>query len=140
MKSVFVGGRDVGDGGLRVSGGTIGLDLVASGNGAVANGVAVSAKGESVANAVIVAVPDGRLRGRIDRYRKTVSDQNGRFALRGLPPGDYTVFAWEYVDGEAYYNPEFLSAYAGQGKALHVGEGDRSSVNLIAIPVGDDGP
>lgn len=138
MKSVFADGRDAGDSGIVVSGGAISLDLVASASGAVADGVSVNAKGEPVANAVVVAVPEARLRARVDRYRKTVSDQNGHFILHGLPPGDYTLLAWESVDGEAYYNPEFVSAYEQQGKALHANEGQRASVQLQTIPSGED--
>ena len=138
LKSAFAGGRDVADSGLSVSGGAMAVDLVASANGAVVNGVATNSKSETVANAVIVAVPEVRLRGRVDRYRKTVSDQSGRFTLHGLPPGDYTLLAWESVDGDAYYNPEFLSACEGQGKTLHINEGDRTSVQLQAIPAAED--
>jgi hypothetical protein len=134
LKSVLAGGRDAGDSGLSVSGGAMVLDLVASASGAIAEGVSANAKGEPVANAVIVAVPEVRLRGRVDRYRKTVSDQTGHFTLHGLPPGEYTLFAWESVDGEAYYDQEFLRVYEGQGKAMHVKEGDRTSVQLPAIP------
>jgi len=74
------------------------------------------------------------LRGRIDRYRKTVCDQSGLFTLRGLRPGDYTLFAWESVDGESYYSPDFVKNYESQGSALHLGEGERKSVQLLAIP------
>jgi len=140
LRSVAAGGRDVSDSGLTVSGGMTALDLVASANGAVAEGAAANEKNEPVADAVVVAVPEARFRDRPDRYRKAVTDQSGRFTLRGLPPGDYTMFAWESVDGEAYYNPEFLKAYEGQGKALHVSEGERVSVQLKAIPAPEDQP
>lgn len=136
VKSVLAGGRDD-EADISVNSGTVMLDLVASANGAVVDGVVTDAKGEAVANAVIVAVPEVRLRGRMDRYRKTVSDQAGRFTLRGVPAGDYTLFAWESVDGEAYYNPEFLKSYEGQGSALRVGEGDRKSVQIQVIPDGE---
>src|SRR5437660_18177 len=53
--------------------------------------------------------------------------------LRGLRPGDYTILAWESVDGEAFYNPEFLKLYEGRGSALRVSEGDRKNVQLEAI-------
>jgi len=133
VKSELAGNRDADESGLGVNGGTVVLDLVVSANGAVVDGVVTDHKGGAVANAVIVAVPEIRLRGRLDRYRKTVSDQSGRFTLHGIPPGDYTLFAWESVDGEAYYNPEFLKSCEGQGSALRVSEGERKSAQLQAI-------
>ena len=134
VKSVAAGGRDINESGITVDGGTVTLDLVISANGGVVEGVAVDSKGEPVANAVVVAVPEARMRSRTDRYRKTVADQSGRFSLRGLRPGDYTVFAWESVDGEAYYNPDFLKLYEGRGSAMHVSEAERKSLQLEAIP------
>lgn len=134
MKTSLAGGHDVNDSGINVNGGTVVLDLVASTNGGVVEGVITDRQGQPVANAVVVAVPEVRMRTRMDRYRKTQSDQNGRFQLQGLRPGDYTVFAWESVDGEEYYNPEFLKAYAGQGSALRLGEGERKTLSLEAIP------
>jgi hypothetical protein len=140
LKSVTAGGRDVLDSGFSVNGGATTLDLVASANGAVAEGVASNQNDGPVADAVVVAVPELHLRGRPERYRKTVTDQSGRFTLRGLPPGDYTLIAWESVDGEAYYNSEFLKTYEGQGKALHLDQGRRVSVQLKTIPEVDARP
>jgi protocatechuate 3,4-dioxygenase beta subunit len=139
LKSVSAG-RDGADSGFGVGGGTTTLDLVASANGAAADGIATNQKDEPVAEAVIVAVPEARFRSRPDRYRKAVTDQSGRFILRGMPPGDYTLFAWESVDGDAYYNPEFLKSYDGQGKAVSLSEGDRKGVQLRAIPTPEDMP
>jgi hypothetical protein len=134
VKSVAAGGRDVNESGITVDGGIVTLDLVISANGGVVEGVVVDRKGEPVANAVVVAVPEARMRSRIDHYHKTVADQTGRFSLRGLRPGDYTVFAWENVEGEAFYNPDFLKLYEGQGSAMHISEAERKSLQLEAIP------
>lgn len=134
VKSVLSSGRDVNDSGVAVNGGNLVLDLLISANGGTADGVVVNSKGEPFANAVVVAVPEARMRGRIDYYRKTVSDQTGRFSLHGLRPGDYTVLAWESVEGEAYYNPEFLKSYDGQGSALHVSEGERKALQIQLVP------
>jgi hypothetical protein len=139
LKSVAAGGSAA-DSGFNVGGGATVIGLVVSANGAVAEGVATNQKDEPIADAVVVAVPAARFRNHPDRYRKAVTDQSGRFALRGLPPGDYTIFAWESIDGEAYYNPEFLKSYEGQGKALHVNEGEHTSVRLRTIPAPEDQP
>ncbi len=139
LKSVAAGGAAA-DSGFNVGGGTTVISLVASANGAVAEGLAKNQKDEPIADAIVVAVPEARFRSRTDRYRKAVTDQSGGFTLRGLPPGDYTIFAWESIDGDAYYNPEFLKSYEGQGKALHASEGDRASVQLKSIPAAEDQP
>ncbi len=133
VKSELVGGRAADEAGFSVNGGAVVLDLVVSANGAVVEGLVTDRKGETIANAVIVAVPEARLRGRLDHYRKTVSDQSGRFTLRGIPPGDYTLLGWESVEGAPYYDPESLKSCEGQGSTLHVSEGDRKSVQVQAI-------
>lgn len=138
LKSVEGGAHAPADADFSVNGGAVDLDVVVSADGAVADGVVTARKGEPVANATVVAVPEARYRKRLDRFRKTLTDQAGRFTLRGLPPGDYTLFAWESMDGEAYFNPEFVRNYEGQGNPLHVGEGEHRSVPLEVIPAADD--
>jgi len=140
LKSVLAGGRDVNDSGVSINGGLVGLDLVASANGGLVEGAVTDHKGEPIPNAVVVAVPEPRMRDRMDRYRKTVSDQSGHFSLRGLRPGQYTLLAWDSVDGEAYYNSEFLKAYEGRGTILRVGEGDRKTLQVEAITATEQQP
>jgi hypothetical protein len=126
------------DSGFIVGGGTTSLDLLANGNGGLIDGVVSNEKDESVADAVVVAVPESPMRNRPDRYRKAVSDQSGRFILRGLPPGEYTLLAWDGVEGEAYYNAEFLKNFELQGKKISVKEGDHVSVKVKSIPTAQE--
>lgn len=138
LKSALAGGRNVSDAGLTITGGTVVLDLVASANGGVVDGVVTNHKGEPVSNATVVLVPEERFRSRTDRYRKTVADQSGRFVLHGIPPGSYTLLAWEDVDGDEYYNPEFLKSFEGQGISLRLAEGEHKGLQLEAVPAAED--
>ena len=140
LKSVMAGNRDAAESGIRVDGGAAVLDVIASADGAVVEGVVADAKGVPVADAVLVAAPELRLRGREDRYRKMVTDQNGHFIFHGVPPGSYTLFAWESIEGEPYYNPEFLKNYESRGVALRVAEGERKSVEAQVIAESENLP
>ncbi|HEY1677999.1 MAG TPA: carboxypeptidase-like regulatory domain-containing protein [Candidatus Sulfotelmatobacter sp.] len=139
IKSAVAGGRDINESGLSINGGTVMLDLVASADGGAVTGVALDSKGQPEPNATVVAVPIARLRSHPD-FKKTVSDQSGHFNLRGIRPGNYTVFAWESVEGDAYYDPEFLKTFEGQGKALHIGEREQQTLQLSVIPEPEDQP
>jgi hypothetical protein len=138
LKSVSAGGHDASESGFTVGGGPTSLDVVASANGASIEGVATNTKDEPVADAVVVAVPEARFRRLPDHFGKTLSDQSGHFRLQGLSSGSYTIFAWESVEGEAYYNSDFLKNYEGQGKDLHVAEGEHASLQVRVIPENDD--
>ena len=133
VRSAVAGGRETNDAGFAVNGGTVEMEVIASANGGIVEGVVADHKGVPVANAVVVAVPEERMRKREDHFRKTVSDQSGHFSLRGMRPGEYSVLAWENVEGEAYYNPEFLKVYEGQGRTLRVSDGDRKTLQVEVI-------
>lgn len=140
VKAVQAGGRDVENSGIVISGGVMTIDLVASNNGGLVEGIVANAKGEPVSNAIVVAVPVPQMRKRLDHFRKTVTDQTGHFTLRGVRSGDYTLFAWESVDGDAYYDPEFLKSYEGRGATLRVNEGERKTMQVNVIPDNQEQP
>jgi len=53
--------------------------------------------------------------------------------MQNLPPGRYTLYAWESVPAGAYQNAEFMARYAGRGTAVTVQPGTRATANVIAI-------
>jgi len=62
------------------------------------------------------------------------ADQFGRFAIRGIVPGDYKIFAWEDVEPNAYFDPSFMERYQSQGQPLHVEDNGQVVLSLKAIP------
>lgn len=100
----------------------------------------VESDDQSFPGASVVLLPDGKDRGQPNDYQRTVTDQLGRFAMRNVVPGDYTIFAWEQIDRGAYFDPEFLARYEDRGKAVHVEEGGQVSVKLDLIPAAETVP
>ncbi len=133
VKSAVVGGRVADPFAISVDGGAISLDLIASANGGVIEGIVTDSDGHPIADAVVLAAPEMSLRSHADHFRKTVSDQNGHFSLHGIPPGQYSLFAWDDVEGDAYYDPQFLKNYEQRASSLRISEGDRKSVQLQVI-------
>jgi hypothetical protein len=97
----------------------------------------VESDDQSFPGGSVVLVPDGKDRGQPSHYQRAVTDQLGRFAMRNVIPGDYTIFAWEQIDRGAYFDPEFLERYEDRGKSVHVEEGGQVSVKLDLIPAAE---
>jgi len=115
------------------------LDLVLSTGAGRMDGT-VESDEQPAPGASVVLVPDGKGRGQPNYYRQSVTDQLGRFAMRNIVPGDYTLFAWEQIDRGAYFDPEFLGQYEDRGKAVHVEESGHVNVKLEVIPAAETVP
>ena len=72
-------------------------------------------------------------RDSLANYRRSTATQDGAFRLRGLPPGEYKIFAWEIMEDFAYLDPEFLKPLESKGKPITIGEGSRQVVQLRSI-------
>src|SRR5262249_647682 len=63
------------------------------------SGVVTTPKGEHVADYSVVVFPQDRDKWTTQRYlRLSRPDQDGRYKVNGLPPGEYYVIALDYVD------------------------------------------
>jgi hypothetical protein len=133
MKSVRLGDADVLANGLHLPGPTSQqLEIVIGLNGAEVDGIASDGR-EPAANVVIVAVPDGGNRGRLDLYKRASTDARGHFAMAGLAPGDYTFYAWDDVERGAWESPEFMRAFEGRGRFVRLREGKNDPLELSVV-------
>jgi hypothetical protein len=65
---------------------------------------------------------------RTDMYKTTSTDVEGRFEVKGLPPGDYKVFALAGFEKDAWLDPDFFKPYEDRGLSIKVGEGKVSTL------------
>ena len=84
---------------------------------------------------MVVLVPDLSHRGEADLFKNTTTDENGRFVIRGIRPGDYKLFAWDDIEPGAWWDPEFLSHYERQSEEIEITTNGRVSRDLHLISV-----
>lgn len=139
VKSINAGGKDIADSGFNMSGGTWSLDIVVSSNGARVDGVVVDDKQQPVADAEVVLIPEASRQKRRDLYQNGTTDQHGRFILRGLNPGEYTLMALADLEDD-YRDPEFLKTHEGMGQRVKLDEGQHLNISLKLAATGSGQP
>lgn len=135
LKSASLG-HTAADTGFTVRG-PAAIEILLSSKGGVLEGAVLDGD-QPVANATVVAVPEEKYRKLRERFGIASSDQNGRFTIRGLAPGTYTVFAWQDLDEGLYYDADFLKSQEANGTPLKVVEGSRQKIELKLSPVADE--
>ena len=90
--------------------------------------------------AVVVAVPESRFRKQGNRYQRVTTDQAGRFSMRALRPGEYKLFAWEVMEEDEFFDPEYLKSYENRETAIHLEKSGHQSIFLKVILAPADQP
>lgn len=96
------------------------LEITVSSAAGSINGVVTGPNSAPFSPASVVLLPEASLRTRSGYVKTATVDQNGSFSMRGIPPGDYTLFAWDYLEGNAFYNPEFIRLYEAKGLSVSI--------------------
>jgi hypothetical protein len=64
---------------------------------------------------------------------ESTADQNGVFSIENIPPGDYRLFAWEYLPEDEWKDADFWSAIKDQGVGVKLMESEKKSIELPLI-------
>jgi hypothetical protein len=134
IRSVRYRGTDITDSGMefRPNEDVAEIEVEVTNKVTDVSGVVTNGKGEGVKDYSIVVFPQDREKWTPNsRYLKTARpDQDGRYKITGLPPGDYRVIALDYVDSNEWNTPEFLDGIRAKATAFSVNEGETKSVDL----------
>ena len=110
------------------------LEILVNANGGTIEGNVQTSNHKPAANAAVVLVPPAGNRQNTMKYRSLQTDDKGNFSMKGVPPGEYTLFAWESVPFTAWMNSDFLARYQNRGHQVLVTLGTRMNVQLDQIP------
>ncbi len=128
LKSATVDGRDATDAPFEVRSGQKldGVHIVFGDRLTEINGTVSDDRGVPLTDYTLLAFPvDDALWRPMSRYIVTARpDQNGKFQLRGLPPGDYYVAPIDPVQQGEWYEPSFLDAHRPAAARVSLAEGD----------------
>jgi len=146
LKSARFGTSPVTEAGFAVQAGTdASLDLMVSSRAAQLTGMVFTSDSLPAAGVTIALVPDPPRRNLTERYKSATTDQNGKFSMIGITPGDYKLFSWDSVDESGWfdadwYDPDWLKPFETKGESVHLEEADQKSVNLTLIETRSDSP
>jgi protocatechuate 3,4-dioxygenase beta subunit len=119
---------------LRFTGSSRGeMDIVLVVGGGKLAGSVTDARSQPLSGVRVVIVPD-RSRSRVDLYRTVITDENGRFLVSAVPPGDYKLFSWESIQEFAWFDAEVMARFESRGRSVHVTENSNETIDLRIIP------
>jgi hypothetical protein len=135
VRAAYSGSRDVLRDGIDTTAGTPdALEIRAALSVASVQGTVTDERSNPTTGAQVVLIPDVDRGTRPDLFHNGVTDQLGQFTMRGVPPGNYKLFAWMDVEPGNYYDSKFLEQYEGLGTPVQVEEKGTVNVDLKVIP------
>jgi protocatechuate 3,4-dioxygenase beta subunit len=106
------------------------LVVIVGSKGGRVEGLVYDDRQQPIVAAHIALMPNSSRRA----TKVVTADQFGRFAIRGIVPGDYKIFAWEDIEPNAYFDPLFMERYESQGQPVHIDENGQVALTLKSIP------
>ena len=128
LKAVTVGGRDVIDEPYEVRSGerVDNVSVVFTDKVSEINGTITDSRGAAVTDYTVLAYPeDSRLwRPQARQIMTSRPDQNGKFQIRGLPPGRYYLAPVDPAVAGEWFEPAFLEQHRDTALRLSLLEGE----------------
>jgi hypothetical protein len=128
LTSAIVDGRELVDTPLEVRSGqhVDGISLLFTDKLSEVNGTVTDENGTPITEYTVLAFPtdSAMWRPQARQIMTTRPDQNGKFQLRGLPPGEYFLAAIDPAEQGEWFEPAFLDEHRPGAARFSLGEGD----------------
>lgn len=138
LKSVTLEGEDITDEPFDLTGkeSVSGLRIVVTDRLTNISGQVTDARGQPIKDYVVILQPAERAQGPVpSRFLRTLrGDQDGRFNVRGMPPGRYVATAVETLEQGRHFVPEVQDALRKAGRSFSIAEGATAVVDLRLTP------
>ena len=134
LKSVRVGNQEVIDKGidLTAASGTANFDVTLSTKGGSVEGT-VSAGGDAAPGSYIMLLADPLKPGQPYLNRSSTSDQDGKFTIKGLAPGDYKLYAFAEAQPEIAADLELIKPFESNAVKISISESGTEQAELKVL-------
>lgn len=119
-----------------------GMKVELAADGASVRGVLSDSRGNPMASARVTAIPASAfeakdsLAGSVWR-RSVMSQDDGSFEMTAMAPGRYRVYAFETLDADPSFDPDFLSNFGQRWTDLNLKPKETTSVEVTPIPANE---
>jgi hypothetical protein len=139
LQSARYGTTSLTDGVITVHPGSdASLELTLSARTAQVSGTVLTSDPLPAVGVQVILIPDEPHRDNRRKFRSETTDQNGKFTITGIEPGDYKLFSWDIADEdeEPWVEADWLKPFEVSGTSIHLGESDTKTLqlNLINLP------
>lgn len=134
VHSVHIGGQDVLDKVLDLTLFQSGISLEISLSPKAGSVVGrVSDETKDVPETFVTLIPEPAYPERLYRSKWTTSDENGRFSIKGVAPGEYRLYAWEEPIVSVLRDPGFFKEFERAAAKASVSEGEEVQAEATLI-------
>lgn len=116
VKSATLGAADILDKEFEITG-PANLAITVAFDSSTITGTA-SLNDEPAPGATVVLIPSGPRRAIHTYFKTVITDTTGRFELEGVPPGDYTLLAFDNPEPGAWFDPDFLKPHESKATKI----------------------
>jgi hypothetical protein len=138
LKSVSLEGTDITDTPADLAGpeGLSGLTVVLTDKLTDVSGQVTDARGQVLKEYLVVVQPaEPKSAAALTRYLRTLRpEQDGRFVVRGLPPGEYFATAVESLEQGRQFVPDVLARLRDTARRFTLREGETLSLDVKMTP------
>jgi hypothetical protein len=136
VKSLRLGSEDILRDGLRIreSSPSNPLEIIIATDVGELTGTALDDQRVPMPNAAILLVPIFQGMSATNAALPATTNAAGRFTIPGVRPGDYKLFAWEYIEPGSWEAPGFLNPYEAFSKSVRVASNSKQDAQVSVAP------
>jgi hypothetical protein len=135
VKSIRFGDEEISDGRIDLTKGSGSVMVLLGTDVGEVEGSVKKSNGDPAVRVRVTLIAYGKHLGRGDLSRSGFTDEQGKFHLRNVAPGEYKAFAWEDVPVGAPQDPEFRKPFEKRAAEVKMEPNGHETVELTAISV-----